>query len=164
MKIIDFAILIALFLGFWCGRKRGFLLSLYRVISMIVAIFVFYRWEKIWVKLLEAPLGYEKAKAISLLSVVAIILFLMRLNWLGLMKLMEIVSSAGVLQFLGAIMGAIYGLLWMAVIARALSYIPHPLIDRIFIASLLEKYFVPLTTMIYQYLIFFGSKIFGGGS
>jgi uncharacterized membrane protein required for colicin V production len=158
--LVDSGVLLFIFIGFLVGRKRGVLVSLYRVFSMLVVIFVFYRFKDLILKLLEGWFGHEKALGIGLLAVVTIVLLIMKIIGIWLTKILEIVPSPGIFGILAGIFGAIYGFLWAAIIFKMVSFLPITKMESLMDKTISQRYVLPATSEIYNFSVNIGQKIF----
>lgn len=156
---IDLIVLIAGLLGYWRGKKRGVFLSLYKVITLLVGVFMFYRFSYIF-KGLSQRLNSSFVYGIALLVVVLAVLLIFKIFWFLIYRFIDLRPALGISEVVAGIIGAFYGLLWAGIILRALYYGELEAIKNIVGDTLSARFILPLPLFSYKVITKLGMKIF----
>jgi hypothetical protein len=112
-------------------------------------MFVFYKIGR-YLKPLGEKWAIEKVYAIGILVSVLFALLVFRILWVFLAKFLPSESGIGWREKVAGLIGAVYGLLWMSVLLRSVTYLNIPAIINVYRRTISAKYLLPLPFKIYK--------------
>jgi len=136
-------------------------LSLYKLAGLCVGVFMFYRFYRVFKPLAE--LVTSKIYSIALLGMVLAVLIVFRIVWIFIYRFIDIKPDLEIKEIIAGMIGAVYGLMWMAVVLEALHYFGYKPILDVIRGTFSERYIMPLPLLIYKAIVTIGGKIFSGG-
>ena len=146
---IDLISIIFALIGYWRGREKSIILSLYKVVGICGGIFMFYGTVR-YLKPLGEKWEVEKVYAIGILISVLFVLLVFRILWIFLANFLPSESGIGWREKVSGLIGAIYGLLWMSVLLKSVTYLNIPAIINVYRRTISAKYLLPLPFKIYK--------------
>jgi len=137
-------------------------LALYKLAGLCVGVFMFYRFYRIFKPLTEW-VASNKVYAIALLGMVLAVLIVFRIIWIFIYRFIDIKPDLEIKEIIAGMIGAVYGVMWMAVVLKALHYFEYKPILDVIGGTFSERYIMPLPLLIYKAIVTIGGKVFSGG-
>lgn len=146
---IDLISIISALVGYWRSKEKGIILSLYKVVGMCGGIFMFYEVGR-HLKPIGEKWAMEKVYAVGMLVSVLLVLLVFRVLWIFLAKFLPSESGIGWRGNVAGLIGAVYGLLWMSILLKSVTYLNVPAIINVYRRTFSARYLLPLPFKIYK--------------